>query len=178
MIIAWTVLRAFATNNQRWPRLVGHEFGFVKWGFAEVELSMAPLAAPCAGQERAARWVTRTVTYAACSSACRCPLFCVIWKSINAAAYAHQNPIPRQRFLCIEPEWGARIRRPPAIAMTAPCPLPDARLHREPTLLNTGRDGSVPASCYSMRSARKDRKWSFAPRSTYRKKSWYRKRLY
>lgn len=44
---------------ERWPRLVGHEFDFVKWGFADVGVSMAPLAAPCAGQERAARWGTR-----------------------------------------------------------------------------------------------------------------------
>lgn len=41
---------------ERWPRLVEHEFDFVKWGFADVGLSTAPLTAPCVGQERAARW--------------------------------------------------------------------------------------------------------------------------
>ena len=56
---------------ERWPRLVGHEFDFVKWGFADVGLSTASLAAPCAGQERAARWGTRPAIYAACSSAGR-----------------------------------------------------------------------------------------------------------
>jgi hypothetical protein len=33
--------------------LVGHEFDFVKWSLADVGLFTAPLAAPCAGQERA-----------------------------------------------------------------------------------------------------------------------------
>lgn len=47
-------------RSKRWPRLFGHEFDFVKWSLADVGLSTAPLAAPCAGQERAARWGTRT----------------------------------------------------------------------------------------------------------------------
>lgn len=32
---------------------IGHEFEFVKWGFADIGLSMAPLPAPRAGPERA-----------------------------------------------------------------------------------------------------------------------------
>jgi hypothetical protein len=49
---------------ERRPRLVGHKFDFVKWGFADVGLSTVPLAAPCAGQGRAARWITRPTIYA------------------------------------------------------------------------------------------------------------------
>jgi len=51
--------------NQRWLRLIGQKFAAVRWILAKVELSTAPLAAPCAGQERAARWVTRPSIYAA-----------------------------------------------------------------------------------------------------------------
>jgi hypothetical protein len=43
-------------------RLFGQKFVFIKWGFADVGLSTAPFAALCAGQERAARWVTRSIT--------------------------------------------------------------------------------------------------------------------
>lgn len=59
------------SGEKRWPRLVGHEFDFVKWSLADVGLSTAPLAARCAGQERAARWVTWPAIYAACFSAGR-----------------------------------------------------------------------------------------------------------
>jgi hypothetical protein len=41
--------------------LFGQKFVFVKWGFADVGLSTALFAALCAGQERAARWVQRTI---------------------------------------------------------------------------------------------------------------------
>jgi len=50
---------------ERWLRLIGQKFAAVRWILAKVELSTAPLAAPCAGQERAARWVTRPSIYAA-----------------------------------------------------------------------------------------------------------------
>jgi hypothetical protein len=59
------------TGDKRWPRFVGHEFDFVKWSFADVGLSTAPLAARWAGQERAARWGTRPAIYAACCHAGR-----------------------------------------------------------------------------------------------------------
>ena len=49
-------------RHLKWPRLFGQKFAAIKWGFADVELSTAPFAALCAGQERAARWVTRSVT--------------------------------------------------------------------------------------------------------------------
>jgi hypothetical protein len=69
----WT--KAFAREPSRaaltWSRLVEHEFDFVKLSHADVGLSTMPLATPCAGQERAERWVTRFVIYAACFSAGR-----------------------------------------------------------------------------------------------------------
>ena len=52
-------------DKKRWLRLFGQKSDCLKWSLADVGLSTAPLAAPCAGQERAARWVTRPGTYAA-----------------------------------------------------------------------------------------------------------------
>lgn len=39
-----------AFEEKRWPRLVGHEFDFVTWGFSDVGLPTAPIAAPCSGR--------------------------------------------------------------------------------------------------------------------------------
>ena len=33
-------------DEERWPRLFGQKFVIVKWSFADVGLSTAPLAAP------------------------------------------------------------------------------------------------------------------------------------
>lgn len=39
--------------------MLGQKSIVVKWDFADIGLSTAPLTAPCKGQECAARWVTR-----------------------------------------------------------------------------------------------------------------------
>ena len=69
--LPWLYLKGISTGDKRWPRLFGQKSDGVKWSLADVGLSTAPFAALCAGQERAARWVTRPAIYAACSSAGR-----------------------------------------------------------------------------------------------------------
>jgi transposase len=67
----FTVERHVRGKWERWRRLIGQRFESDKWSLADEGLSTAPLAAPCAEQERAARWVTRPAIYAACLSAGR-----------------------------------------------------------------------------------------------------------
>lgn len=57
---------------KRWFRLIGQRNPFLKWSLAGLRLSTAPLAAPRTGPERAARWVTWSIAYAASLSAGRC----------------------------------------------------------------------------------------------------------
>ena len=54
--------------TKTWPRLADQQIAVAKWCLADVGLSTAQRAAQCAGQERAARWVTGPGIYAAFGS--------------------------------------------------------------------------------------------------------------